>query len=55
MADDRELFVHKEWLGLIQLVGLVVTARSLIKVYNTHIYTQSTLTGRNNYANQYRT
>lgn len=26
---DRELFVHKEWLGLIQPVGLVVTARSL--------------------------
>ncbi len=29
MSDDRELFVHKEWLGLIQPVGLVVTARSL--------------------------
>ena len=25
MTDDRELFVHKEWLGLIQPVGLVVT------------------------------
>ena len=28
---DRELFVHKEWLGLIQPVGLVVTARSLAR------------------------
>jgi hypothetical protein len=31
MKDDRELFVHKEWLGLIQPVGLVVTARSLAR------------------------
>ncbi len=31
MADDRELFIHKEWLGLIQPVGLVVTARSLLR------------------------
>ena len=28
---ERELFVHKEWLGLIQPVGLVVTARSLLR------------------------
>jgi len=32
---DRELFVHKEWLGLIQPVGLVVTARSLARAEAT--------------------
>lgn len=26
---NSELFIHKEWLGLIQPVGLVVTPRSL--------------------------
>ena len=35
MTDDRELFVHKEWLGLIQPVGLVVTARSLARAEAT--------------------
>ena len=35
MSDDRELFVHKEWLGLIQPVGLVVTARSLSRAEAT--------------------
>ncbi|MEI6429234.1 MAG: hypothetical protein WCO45_12765, partial [Pseudanabaena sp. ELA607] len=35
MSDDRELFVHKEWLGLIQPVGLVVTARSLARAEAT--------------------
>ena len=35
MTDDRELFLHKEWLGLIQPVGLVVTARSLARAEAT--------------------
>ncbi|MBD2150431.1 N-6 DNA methylase [Pseudanabaena sp. FACHB-1277] len=35
MTDDLELFVHREWLGLIQPVGLVVTARSLARAEAT--------------------
>src|SRR5216683_2507263 len=38
MATDRELRAHKDWLGMVQPVGLVVSPSSLVRaqVYPTH-------------------
>jgi hypothetical protein len=38
MAVDRELRVHKEWLGMVQPIGLVVSPAALVRaqVYPTH-------------------
>ena len=38
MATDRELRAHKEWLGMVQPVGLVVSPSALVRaqVYPTH-------------------
>jgi hypothetical protein len=38
MATDRELRAHKEWLGMVQPVGLVVSPAALVRaqIYPTH-------------------
>src|SRR5216684_3884578 len=38
MAIDRELRAHKEWLGMVQPVGLVVSPAALVRaqIYPTH-------------------
>ena len=38
MATDRELRAHKEWLGMVQPVGLVVSPSALVRaqIYPTH-------------------